>query len=166
MTSGMDTFYLDKIGNDSRFKGAVGLPLLSALQKSFDKNIHITPRYKICKDAIMMNTVVIYTRKEFFLVEIMNEKIEMIKSAGLIDFWQFQHFDKNILNVKISRVPKFLNLNQLSGAFMILVWGFFLSLQVFVFELLASFIKTICSSLARSTINRKHVEVRREFNLD
>jgi hypothetical protein len=79
---------------------------------------------------------VIYTKKNFFLLDAMNEKIEQLKAAGLIEFWLFQEIDKNIINVKEAVQPKVLSLQHLSGCFQILLFGLVFSAVVFMIELL------------------------------
>jgi hypothetical protein len=88
----------------------------------------------VCKERISMIPVVIYTRKDFCLLNALNDKIETFKAAGLVDFWQSEFRDKNFINVKESREPKVLKLKQMIGSFYILLIGNFMSFFIFVIE--------------------------------
>lgn len=131
-----ETQYIDRIGSDPNFKGAYGQSLIRILY--FDQ---ISPnrkkgRFKICKEIFLTIPVVIYTKKNFYLLDALNEKIDILKASGLIDFWHFQDIDERLLNVKETRDPKVLTINHLSGCFQILFLGYFASFVVFAFELL------------------------------
>lgn len=78
--------------------------------------------------------VVIYTRKDFYLVEAVNEKIEFIISAGLVDFWQLQDVNDQLLKVKDIKYPEPLTTNHLMASFHILLSGYITSLFVLALE--------------------------------
>lgn len=79
--------------------------------------------------------VVIYTRKDFFLVDAFNDKIDSIKAAGLVDRWHAQSFNSKLLNDKELEFHEALNLQHLSGCFQILIIGSILSAFVFLLEI-------------------------------
>jgi hypothetical protein len=95
----------------------------------------------ICKEEIMMVPVVIYTQKDFYLNDALNEKVEDYKSAGLIDFWHFQFIDKKFIEIKETKAPKVLTLEQLVGSFYILLIGCFVSFTVFMLEMSSKLMK-------------------------
>lgn len=87
----------------------------------------------------MMLPIVIYTKKDFFLVNEIDNEIEIFKSAGLIEFWDFKSNDHKVTGSMLNP----LTLDHLNGSFQILLIGSVVSLIVFVMELLIPFIKTI-----------------------
>lgn len=131
---------LKKIQTDPTFKGVFGLPLTLTIyhnQKN-PKDLQL----KISKDTFMTVPIVILARNNFYLLNAMNKKIEDLKAGGLIDFWYFQNIDKGFLNMKDSKSPKVLRLDQLFGFFQILFCGSVVSFIVFVLELLITFTRT------------------------
>lgn len=90
-------------------------------------------KMKILNQALVTIPVVFYTRKDFPLLKVLNEKIEQLKAAGLVTFWQ-----KNSLNIKTEykeqESPKQLSFLQLSGCFEIFCIGCLLSTIVFISE--------------------------------
>ena len=56
-------------------------------------------RLKVCKELLMTYPAVIYTKKNFYLLESINEKLNLLNAAGLIEFWHFQVVDLNFLKV-------------------------------------------------------------------
>lgn len=126
-----------KIRDNPSFKGAYGLTMSHILyfNQKYSRSSHV----KVCRDTVMITPIVIYTKKDFFLADEINDKIELFKSAGLIDFWRYQDLEKRIIKDVDAR-PLFLTLNQLMGSFMIWMLGCFGSSLVFLFELLKFYI--------------------------
>jgi hypothetical protein len=123
-----------EINSGARQKSASLQSLVEILYENQNKtNIF---KAVICKEPLMMIPVVIYTRKDFYLTDALNEKIENFKAAGLIDFWHFQFIDKNLAKVEESKIPKVLNIEKMIGSFYILLIGFATSFVVFFVELL------------------------------
>lgn len=133
ITNSEKNFYLRKIQSDATFKGAYIRSLTMTLYNNqiSDKN----SRFKICKEALMTTPVVIYTRKDFYLLDSFNEKIEIFKAAGLIDYWNFKNIDKKHLNYEETTNRKVLNLHHLFGCFQVLISGLIFSLIAFILEL-------------------------------
>lgn len=65
----------------------------------------------------------------------MNEKIENLKSAGLIDYWYEKSLNKKA-KVKNQESPQKLAVYQLLGSFEVLLIGYSAGLLIFIFELL------------------------------
>lgn len=91
-------------------------------------------RNHICKDVFMTISVVIFTKKDFYLLDEINNKIGMFQAAGLIDFWHNQNVNREIID-KDKRYPVVLTLNQLLSCFQLLFVGFLISFLVFILEI-------------------------------
>lgn len=128
----MRPFYLNKVQNDPNFKAVFGQPL------SITEYINqIGPRnhqYIVCKDDFMTIPIVAYAKKDFYLVDAINEIIESLTAAGLIDFWHYQNIQKDLLNMKVESYPEILTLHQTIGCFQILFIGWILGFVVFLLE--------------------------------
>lgn len=124
---------MDKIKSDPTFKGAIGQPLTHIMY--FNQLGSTKTRFKVCKEVLMTLGSVIYTQKNFYLLDEFNAKIEIFRAAGLIDFWQFQKLDKKLLSFKEMNQPKVLNIYQLMGTFQILLLGSIISFIVFLVEI-------------------------------
>lgn len=131
-------FYIEKVHFDFHFKGVYEESLLRAL--FFNQQRPRNFQYHICNDVFMTIPVVIYARKNFYLIEELNEKIGILKSAGLINFWHFQPINKRISLKSSERdktaAPKVLRLHQLIGTFETLGIGILISSVTFILELL------------------------------
>jgi hypothetical protein len=89
----------------------------------------------VCKEIMLAIPVVIYSQKDFYLLDALNEKIEMFNAAGLIDFWQSEPFSQKYLdNEKKVKHPEVLRMTQLFGCFEILFSGCVLSFALFLLE--------------------------------
>lgn len=121
------------IQTDPNFKGAYPQTLLRTL---YDNQLGSeVSRLSFCKEAFTSIPIVIYTRRDFFLRNAMNTKIEMVKAAGLVEFWHFKDIDKRMLNFKPVNYPKVLTMSQLKGCFYILLFGYLISGNIFLLEL-------------------------------
>jgi hypothetical protein len=91
-------------------------------------------QFQICREPFMLVSIVIYTKRNFYLLQAINEKIENLKATGLIDYWYSLSFSKEFSNEK-SNTPKVLTFGHLSGCFYIWICGCFVSFLTFVLEL-------------------------------
>lgn len=91
-------------------------------------------RNTICNEVFANVPMVIYTRKHFFLLDELNMNIELLKAAGLIDFWYFQFIDKKFSKSPEKARPIVLTLVQFQGCFGIFLSGIAISLIVFMIE--------------------------------
>lgn len=80
--------------------------------------------------------IVLYTVKDFFLLDSLNDKIEMLKSSGLVDKWHFDIIKKNFIKTDFSKQPKVLTIKNLLGCFQLLSFGLFFGFVVFILECL------------------------------
>lgn len=126
-------YFLTRIQSDSSFKAAYARSFTRALFHN-----QIAPknkRYKICSDVFVTVPVVIQTKKDFYLLEKINEKIEDLKAAGLMDYWNFKDIDRKLRNTENEgSEPKILNIDQFLGGFQVFVIGVVLSLVAFIVE--------------------------------
>lgn len=121
--------------HDSSFKGAFLRSLTSILYIN-ELRFHMNEKiYLICKEFFMSVPVVIFTRKNFFLLEAINEKISIIQAAGLIEYWHSQSVDQRFLNAQIPTEAKMLTCQHLSGCFILLTGGLFAAFVVFTIEI-------------------------------
>lgn len=81
--------------------------------------------------------IVAYTRKNFFLLDALNKKIDCFKAAGLIDYWFFNDYNLANATAKTFEGPKQLTVDKLAGCFKILSFGCGVSFVVFIIELVA-----------------------------
>lgn len=124
--------YLNRIQTDSAFKGSYGqsVPRTSFLNQNLSEEM----RFDVCPEYFLTIPLVIYTKKNFYLLDALSEKIEILKASGLIDFWQAQDVNREILNYKKPVFPKALELKIFLGCFEILLFGGFASLVLFILE--------------------------------
>lgn len=118
----------------------------TAVVSSFDEVVFLNKlnfknfTYNACNEAIMTIPTVFYLRKHSYLTEIVNEKIDDLKSAGLIDYFISKYLDPKYLKVeRAAEGPRKLNLRELLVAFQLLVYGLISGLVGFVIEISANF---------------------------
>lgn len=95
-----------------------------------NKNIYI-----ICKEYFMSVPVVIFARKNFYLLDAINKKISVIQAAGLIEYWHSRGADNRFLKAETPPVSKTLTWQHLSGSFILLTGGYFVAFAAFVIEI-------------------------------
>lgn len=125
---------MQRIQSDSSIKEAYGQSLI--LTVYYNQVSTRSSHYTFCTEVFMTLPLVIYTRKDFFLLDAFNEKIEMLRAGGLIDFWKCQIIDKRFLNTKAFVSPKVMTMYQLLGCFEVLCIGCAMSLIGFCGEIL------------------------------
>lgn len=111
----------EKVRTDPNFNSAIINPMSKALYQN--KALPIDSRYLVCRKIFKMLPVVIYFKKHFFLIDAMNEKIETIKAAGLVEFWHFQSTDRKFFKLQIIARAESLTFDQLVESFQVLVFG-------------------------------------------
>ncbi|KAL7017007.1 hypothetical protein ACKWTF_010225 [Chironomus riparius] len=89
---------------------------------------------QFCREVFLIMPSVILTRKNFYLLQAINDHIDSLTSSGLIKFWH----DKQLYGYRKRNVsekdPKILNFEHLSGCFQLLGGGCLISLVVFLME--------------------------------
>lgn len=121
--------YFDEISSDSSFNAALG----ESFKSLYYSDLYNSKVFAHCRDSLLTIPQVIYTVKDFYLLEAINEKVELLKSAGLIDFWWNQFIETP--KVPAQNVPKSLRLHNFDGCFGILFCGSFLGFVTFLIEL-------------------------------
>lgn len=120
---------------DPMFKGVV-LDFMMAIRIANDKN-YKKFTFKTCPEDLMPLQSVYYMRKNFYLLDILNERMENFKSSGLINYF----ISKN-LNLRPSRSkksksdPTSITFHHLRGIFEMLIYGLAFSFLVLFFEVL------------------------------
>ena len=96
-----------------------------------DRNATLTT----CKEQLLTVPIVLYYRKNHYLVKEVNQKMSMINSAGLSDYWTKIYLEKTLKSDhKSKRELQKLNLQQLYGSFQIWIGGCIIGLLTFVGE--------------------------------
>lgn len=125
---------------DSSFNG--GVVSTDDIVMKFNKNYHKSFTLKVLEEVITSLPIVIYFRKNSYLVKTFDEKLGAIKSAGLVSYWTEIHLQPQFSKLKDVKVgPKKITVKTLKGAFQIIASGLLLSFLVFVFELVSNFIR-------------------------
>lgn len=117
---------------DPKFKGTIAFAYTEYLYE-VQRN---TPKFRICKEIFMTIPSVIYTPKDFYLVDALSEMIEAYKAAGLIEHWHSKSFYKT--KSRDSQSPQVIKLRHLEGCFEEWLVGLLLSFMVFIMEVMFS----------------------------
>ena len=96
----------------------------------------VEDRLKVCKELLLTYPVVIYTTKNFYLLESINEKLNLINAAGLIDFWHSQIVNSKFLKAREEKSNKKLGLKHLNAVFYLFCLGLTVALIVFTLEVI------------------------------
>lgn len=103
------------------------------------KNMTLT----VCKEFLFTFQYGIYFQKNSYLEESFNEKIQLLKTSGLIDFWAREHISSKYMNIKVrDESPRKLNIEQLKGGFEVLCLGLFVAFVIFLVEHLSIRLRT------------------------
>lgn len=89
-------------------------------------------RCKILKDPLLINQLVLFFRKNHFLMDSIDDVMGIFKASGLIDFWISKYVKKK--KAEFDNAPKVLTVYNLSGIFTILIIGLLSSFLCFFFE--------------------------------
>lgn len=109
-------------------------------QKSYKS--HKSFVVKVCKEELFTANIVMYFRKNYFLKETVNGKLDELSTAGLLKFFTQKFADMRFYNLKTEGVgPRSLQLQHLFGILNIWLLGCGISLVFFVFEISAALTK-------------------------
>jgi hypothetical protein len=120
--------------NDPSFKGTFFRSLTGILytnQQNFNGTLFL-----ICKEKYLTIPVVIYCRKDFFLLQRLNIKIGQLLAAGLIDHWHSSILDQRFLHKIESKQPKKIALEHLMGGIILWIVGCLIATITFACEIL------------------------------
>lgn len=126
------TKYLRKIQSDPSFKGALGRTYTKLVYQNLQ--MPLEKRFHFCKEVLLNIPIVMYTRKNFFLVDELNEALEAFRTAGLIGKWYNDDLKLDSRNEKELIGPKTITLHDVFGSFQILSFGLIASFIVFIAE--------------------------------
>lgn len=84
-----------------------------------------------------------YFPKNHFLANLFDEKVKILNSVGLIDYWISKYLKDKLMEVS-SPTPKKLTMDQLAGGMYVLFAGFSIAVFVFFIELF-SFVLSECT---------------------
>jgi hypothetical protein len=121
---------------DSSFKGGIIQPLLEVIQLNQQNYKNFT--FHVLKEYLFDVQIVFYFPKNFYLVEPINRKMGILKSAGLVNLWMEKYIDKSYIKMKQgATLAKTMNIQQLFGGFQVLIIGTLLSSLFFGLEMLS-----------------------------
>ncbi|KAG5681326.1 hypothetical protein PVAND_010773 [Polypedilum vanderplanki] len=95
---------------------------------------HRTFPYTIINENFLTMNVVMYYRKDFYLKEAIDSKIQHILSGGLMNFW-LREFDFTDYWKIETLDPMMLTMDHLEGAFYLLIFGNLIAFFVFITEI-------------------------------
>lgn len=119
---------------DPNYDGVVtwSIERVAYFNKVNSKNLTLT----VCKEFLFTFQYGIYFQKNSYLAKAFNEKLSLMKSSGLIDFWASDYIKSEFLHsAHDASPPQKLNLNQMSGGFQILFIGYGIGFILIVCEL-------------------------------
>jgi hypothetical protein len=93
----------------------------------------------VCKEVFTSLPVVIYSPKNFFLLEKLSEHIEELKAAGLVELWDKQSLKRNSHDHEVNL--RQLTLHDFKGCFAIILIGISTSFAVFSGEILMKIVE-------------------------
>lgn len=96
--------------------------------------------YTVLKECWFINNMVMYTKKNFFLIDEFDVAIRRLKSSGLINYWVDKFTRLEDLKVK-ETVEETLSLEQLQGVFEIFIYGLIISIACFLGEIIFNLLK-------------------------
>lgn len=122
--------------NKRSYNGAISYSIYDVwyLNQNINDPIH---RFTTCKEILLSVPVVIFTKKDFFLLNVLNEKIERFQTSGLIEYWHKKCFNGELLRSKPSLIPQVITIYKLLGCFQIWLGGLIVAVFVFIVEFIA-----------------------------
>lgn len=119
---------------DMDFKGALSEQLSIVTFRNRDNELF--QKSTVCKENFMTTPTVVYTRKNFYLVNSLNHIIQQLKASGLVHYWHSKMLDKTSISAKASKQAQQLQIAHLQGSFQLWSSGLALSSIVFITELI------------------------------
>jgi len=131
-----EDLYIEKLREPS-FKGTVAKSYGSYLYYNFNNlKFNRTLPLRACKEKFLTTGTVIYYPKNFILRQSIDDKIRIIQSAGLINFWHSKHVDEKYVQTVLSEAQPAITLTieKLLGIFQIWIAGCLISSIIFALE--------------------------------
>lgn len=98
--------------------------------------------FRICQEFLMPSYIVAYMRKNHFLIDKIDEKIEALKANGMLANWIKKYTKTKQASRNADAIPSKLTMAHLSGAFEILIYGLTISFAAFTTEFIACKMKS------------------------
>lgn len=109
------------------------VPLQSILQLNEQQTYNFTLNY-LQNEVFATLSVVLYYQKKFALASAIDDVIQKLQSAGLIEYWHYNYF-KRKKAVRESAKRDKIKFEHLEGSFQILIGGYFAGVAAFLVEL-------------------------------
>lgn len=92
---------------------------------------------KVCKEELLTTNIVMYYPKNFYLKTAIDQKLNQLATAGLLEFWIQNFADPRFYHLKAQLSgPKSLHVRHLSGIFNIWLIGCAVASIVLIIELI------------------------------
>lgn len=117
----------------SNFKDTFIVPLQTILQLNQQQTYNFTLNY-LQNEVFATLSVVLYYQKNFILASAIDDVIQKLQSAGLIEYWHYNYF-KRKKAVRESPKREKIKFAHLEGSFQILFGGYFVGVSVFLVEM-------------------------------
>jgi hypothetical protein len=137
----------------SSFKGTLvsGLNEILLLNQRNEYNF----TFNFCKERVVGISIVMYFKKNFFLIPALNSVLRNLVSAGIPEYLHKRYLDENILSARKTNGPKALNFHLALGCFQIWFVGCVVSFVCFIAELICGF---LIEKFKCSQANQTHFE--------
>lgn len=91
----------------------------------------------VLKEHLFTAQIVFYFTKNSIFTDLFNDKISLLKSGGLIDYWTNTFMDPKFMRMDVimGNEPKVLSYTQLEGAFELWLYSCVFSVVVFILEI-------------------------------
>lgn len=124
------------------FKGGVIQPLLEVIYLNQQNYKNFT--YNVLREYLFDIQIVYYFPKNSYLVDALNEKMGILKSAGLVNRIMERYIDRGYVKMNQDHVgARSMNISQLSGSFEMLIIGYCSGIVIFIIELIIDRTKAI-----------------------
>lgn len=120
--------------HDPSFKGVFVRSLSGILYLNEQKYFANEKTFLICKEKLMTVPVVVFAKKNFYLLDAINRKIKVFHAAGLISYWHSRAIRVEFSNNREVQPPTTLDVNHVSGCFVLLLFGLTFSFIAFITE--------------------------------
>lgn len=84
--------------------------------------INQTAEFQICKESFFTVSVVIYYRKNYFLIESINNVMNKLVSAGLVEYWHRKFVNEDYSKLRRNENRSAMTFDHLKG--IIQLWAF------------------------------------------
>lgn len=139
----------------SSFDGSMVSGLCEILLLNQNNEYNFT--FNFCKERVVGISIVMYFRKDFYLIPAINSVIRNLVSSGIVEHLHKKYLDEEKLSArKTSERPKNLKIDHVLGIFQILASGVLLSFICFVVEI-------ICGHTKSAKAKKQKIETQKTF---